>query len=352
MKEKKTNSFRGKVISSAQKQKESKGGRKYLDLPKGVKMLKIPEGLRSFTLDFMPYEVTNKKHLERDDAAGVAVPGTLWYRSPLRIHKNVGSDSETVICPRTIGKPCPICEYQVKRIREGADKEEFKLLYPQERSLYVVIPVGHKDFDEVPMVWDMADFLFQETLIEELRENDENEDFFSLENGKTASLRLKWKEMGKSSFPEIVSITFSEREDGYKESVMEDIPDLDGMLKVLSYEEIHAKFFFAPEEVEVEGGTDNEDAPPARTRKSIERVPKKEKDEVVDDNVDDGRDTGTVRKSDIKEATTRTRRRSAPVKEEEEKCPHGHRFGIDTDDFKECNKCKIWEDCIDEKEKK
>ena len=125
---KKSSSFRGKVVSSFEKQKEAKGGRGYLNLPKGVKLFRFPDDARSFKMDFLPYEVTNAKHPELNEAEGIAVQGSLWYRSPFKVHSNVGSDNETVVCPRTFGKKCPICEYQREIIKKGADKEEFKLL--------------------------------------------------------------------------------------------------------------------------------------------------------------------------------------------------------------------------------
>jgi len=34
------------------------------------------------------------------------------------------------------------------------------------------------------------------------------------------------------------------------------------------------------------------------------------------------------------------------------KCPHGHKFGVDTDDFDECDDCNVWDKCIDKKEGK
>ena len=32
-------------------------------------------------------------------------------------------------------------------------------------------------------------------------------------------------------------------------------------------------------------------------------------------------------------------------------CPYGHKFGKHTDKFLDCNKCAIWEDCVDHKER-
>lgn len=39
-------------------------------------------------------------------------------------------------------------------------------------------------------------------------------------------------------------------------------------------------------------------------------------------------------------------------KKQENECPHGHIFGKDTEDYDECDKCKVWEACIAIKEGK
>jgi len=36
-----------------------------------------------------------------------------------------------------------------------------------------------------------------------------------------------------------------------------------------------------------------------------------------------------------------------PLPAKKDKCPHGHVFGKDCDEYKECGKCPLWEDCSD-----
>lgn len=383
MAKERSTSFRGKVVSSSERLRESKNTRVYLEVPKGIKTFKFPDNIKEFQLDFLPYIVTSKRHAERDDTPGeeVAIPGSLWYRAVVKTHKNVGGKEVTVACPKVYGLKCPICEYQVKRIKDGADKEEFKLLYPQERSLYWVIPIGHKDYKEDPMVWDMSDFLFQETLVDVLKENPENEDFFTLDKGKTATLRLKWKKIGKNNFPEVVDITFKKRAP-YEEAILDELPSLDDMIKVMSYEELDAAFFDIDEE---DAGklkdTDDEEPPVRQSRRAPVKEEAEEEDPpprrkpVKEEEEPPVRSRRTPVKEEEEEPPVRSRR--APAKEEEEedtppprrstrktepddeapkggkdKCPHGHRFGADTDKFDECDKCAIWDDCIEAKEAK
>lgn len=358
MTKERSHSFKGKIVSSAEKQKKSsRGGKAYIELPKGIEFLKLPDNAKSVKLDFLPYIITSEHHPERDDKAGVALPGTPWYRLPVKVHIKVGANNEAVICPRVFGKKCPICEYQVKRIKEGADKEEFKLLYPQERSLYIVIPVGVKDLEEKPYVWDMSDFLFQETLIEELQEDPDNEDFFTLEYGKTANLRLKWKEIGKSNFPEIVSITFEDREP-YGEEVLDDIPSLDDCIKVLPYADLEAKFFDLDKEEDAGKIDDRE--PDEGESKRTKRYGRQEKKEEPEQEPEPQEETPPRRSRNRapepepepeEEKPARSSRKEEKSKGSD-KCPHGHKFGEDTDKFpKDCDKCQIWDDCIDVYEK-
>jgi hypothetical protein len=360
MKEKKSN-FKGRLVNSYKKQKEAKSGFGYFNLPKGVEMFKLPEDVRTFDLDFVPYKVTNERHLDRNAEEGFAIAGSLWYRSPIKVHRNVGADNETVICPTTVGKKCPICEYRIKRIKEGADKEEFKLLYPQERSVYAIIPL-EKGFEQVPMPWDMSDFLFQETLMEELAENEDNENFFTLENGKTVHLRLRWKEISKNKYPEVVSIDFEDREP-YDDAVLEDVPNLDEMVKVLSYDEIFAKFFneeISDDKIE-EVKDDGDDDPQESTRKKYRGRTKTSDDE--EEEKEEKKVTPPVRRqrkpasdeSDViekeKEEPVTSRRTRTERTSSKDKCPYGYTFGVDTDKYKECEKCEIWDECDEQKEK-
>ena len=283
MKEKKS-SFRGKVSKNAQKQKQAGASYGYLNLPKGAHMYGIDGEPKSIVLDFLPYIVTDHKHPDMDANDGIAVVGSEWYRRGFKVHRNVGSDRDnsTVICPTSIGKKCPICEHQKKRFDDGAPKEETKELYPRSRFLYVVVPIDQAKYEAVPHIWDVSQFLFQDTLTDELDRNDVNEIFPDLAEGKTLTLNLKWKPIPKSDkkFAETRSIDFEDREP-YPEAIRKEIPSLDDMLHVLSYEEIYNKFFEIEEDdagalkevADDEGDTDSStNIVPERTRKTTTRT--------------------------------------------------------------------------------
>ena len=41
---------------------------------------------------------------------------------------------------------------------------------------------------------------------------------------------------------------------------------------------------------------------------------------------------------------------STEKKSKTTKCPHGYKFGVDTDENDECDDCPLWDACIDKKE--
>lgn len=362
--EKSKSNFRGKVGKDGQKSDKPES---YLNLPKGVELYIAESEVRKVKLDFLPYVVSDSNHPCKDEKEGIALEGNLWYRRPFKVHRNVGSDNRKFICPKSIGKPCPICDYQKKMFNEGRPKEETTPLYPQTRSLYIVLPLDQKGFEEIPYVWDMANTMFQEILIEELGEDPSNEVFPDLEEGKTLEVRLKWKTIGEKGkpFPEATNITFLDREP-YDDKILDEVPDLDKVLKVLSYEELSNKFFELDNEEKGGKLKDvNEDEPRTERRRRSEPADDKEKEPTRRSS------RREIEKED--EPPTRVSRRS--VREEKEKddepptrssrrerdsekkptgknpCPHGHKFGIDIDNTDDCPDCESYDDCLDESEK-
>jgi len=346
--------FKGGVIDTAEKREQAKSSFGYLSLPKGIRTFSIKEGTRKIKIDILPYEVTDSKHPDNIINSNVANKGDLWYKRPIKVHRNIGADNESIICPKSIGKPCPVCEHQKKRFNEGADKEETRELYARPRNLYVIIPVDIYE-DHMPeeiCVWDMSQSLFEDVLIEELRDDPENEIFPSLENGKTLELTLKWETLGKNTYPKVRKIDFIDRKP-YDENTLDDVPDLDEMLKILPYKEIENKFFEL--NLEDQGGTlseVNEESEEPRRRKVFAET---EKNEEFEEPASHRRRTKIDKKDDkpkedIPVERPRRRRPEPEEKVEEDKtkkCPYKHNFGIDNDRFDECYECNSFDDCYD-----
>jgi hypothetical protein len=357
MAKKRQSKFKGKVNRNVETQETASSSYGYLILPKGVNMYKPDPGGR-VRLDVMPYIVSDKKHLDRDEEYEIAIPGEPWYKKPYKVHKNIGPNDESVVCPRTFGKPCPICEHRLQLTKEGeTDKEALKALAAKDRNLYVVIPLGHKDYDETPHIMDISWWLFQDLLNDELEEDESNEVFPDLEEGKTLKIRWDSKKIDKGQpYAEVSRIDFVDREEAYDESIMDEVPDLDKVLKVLPYKELEALFFDEDidddDEVDEDFDEVDEDEIPKRKKKTTRKV--KEED---DDDDEKPKRKKTTRKpdpepeeddDDDEEAPKKKKRKKATPKG---KCPYGYEYGVDADEKEECNSCDLWDDCLTEKEK-
>ena len=370
MSTKRKSKFSGRVAKDAQRQQSAASNYGYLQLPRGVNVFKETPGGK-VKLDIMPYVVTNEHHMDRDEAAGIAIPGELWYKAPFKLHRSIGASNDSYVCLQTIGKKCPICEHKARMTKEGAPKEETDPLRPNLRNLYVVIPIGEKDLEEKPYIWDISQYLFQNLLNEELEESPENEVFPDLEEGKTLRIRFDSKTIGTSKpFAEASRIDFEDRKEAYDEAILDDIPDLDSILKILSYKELEAKF------LEIETDDDEkEEEKPSRKRKSVEeeeeeeekpvrkrKTPDPEPEEEEEEEEKPVRKRKETPKEEPEEEEEKPIRKRKPAEEEEEEkpvrkssggpaCPYGHTFGKDCEKFDDCETCKLWDDCIEAQDK-
>lgn len=393
-KSKRKSKFRNKVAKNTHKQRTQGTSYGHLNLPKGINVFKEEPGGRA-ALDFLPYVVTDEYHMDRDTEDGIAVPGNpdtdLWYKKPYRLHRNIGSENKSVVCPTTWGKPCPICEYKATRLKDGAEYDEVKELKPSLRNLYLVVPIGMKDYKEEPHIWDISQYLFQEKLNEELEENEEAGRFPDLEEGLTVRIRFSEQSFGKTKFAETSRIDFEEREEGgYREDILATLPSLDDCISCPSYEEVEAMFFEMDTVKEGDGQEpEPEETKPARSfrrgNKTDKEVSEPESEEsgtdIEDENVcaacggtgvnSRGGECRPCKGSGMRQipsepepspASTPVRRRAARKTEPEQKeskprarqiredCPYAYKFGVDTDQHEECDECEKWDDCIEAKE--
>lgn len=404
-------SFRDKVTQDVQRQKKAESSFGYLSLPKNVSTFSPDPGSKVL-MDIIPYTVTDPKHPDRNAEAEIAVPGELWYRRPFKIHRNVGSDNDTVVCLASIGAKCPICEHRAKRANaKDVEKEELDALRPSNRVLYVVIPIGIRKVEEVPHIMDISHYNFQKLLNEEVEEKEEYADFPSLDSGYTLRVRFDSKTVGNSKpYAEASRIDFEERDQQYDESILDDVPNLDKVLVIMDYETLKAKFFELDTD-EATGDDDiatddeerkpvrrgrkvqkEEDEEPEEEKKPTRRAPKEEesdytweqiekktmtglvtliqREELDIDNPDDfepeelrvmvAKELGikvpkTKPKEEEPEEEKKPMRRKAPAKKDEDdddnKCPHGFRFGVDINKKEACDSCDVWDECREAKKR-
>lgn len=352
MSRKKRTIQRGMVSRNIRRRKRETSSYGYLKLPKNVRLINIDDDVNEIFMDFLTYEVTDKNHPDAVDGATV---GMDFWRRPYKVHRNVGVDSDTVVCPTSIGKPCPICEYMTQLRKEGKEWDVIKEFKPSERALYPVIPIDLPKHEEKVYVWDMSDFIFYKELEDYLEKNPEDRDFYLFDEGKTMRIRLKWKELGSNKFFETIILSCEDRE-AYDESILDETPAIDDLLEIMSYKDLEAKFLQLTDEEkpEEEPEEEEEEAKPARKPKTQRGRPRKkeekeEKEELEDDDIDEE----LPEAEDTKKPARKPRSKPTPKKEQDEEnpCPHGYVFGVDTDKYKECSTCTEWDLCIDEKDR-
>lgn len=376
MTKKKKSSFRGRVKSNASRQSTGNTNN-YLKLPKDMKLY-IPTPGKTEKFDVIPYKVSIKNHPDLHE--GFPTVGDNWYRFPFKTHKDVGADNETVICPKTFKDPCPVCEHKTERSKAGAEQDELKGYYAKDRDLFAIIPKAHKKLDEEVHIMDMSWWLFQKYLNKEFEENEDYELFPDLEEGYT--LRVRWSEetFQKSTYAEAGRIDFDPRKKPYKESILKEVPCLEKILHVLSYDELTAKFH----EMESEDEDEKETKKSKRKKKSNKKKKDKKKveltwdditdmglpelSEVIDSNSldvnsEDYEDVQELQEEVAKElgielpkkksAKKKTTSKKKDKKEGKETCPEGFKYGKDTDEAKtrgKCDKCNLWDDCVKKQE--
>jgi hypothetical protein len=360
-------SFKDRVVANAEKQKSRGSQYGYLSLPSGIQVYKEEANTKAL-LDFIPYEVTDPKHLDRDEDKGTALVGDPWYRKPYLLHRNIGAANEAIVCPTTVGKKCPIHEHRQKRTRDGdASQEEIKAMNAQFRSLYLIVPRDDKKHKEELHIWDIADGNFQKQLNKELHENPENGVFPDPEDGLTLKVRLEEEVFGKNKYAKADRIDFEDRKPIEKE-FLEDVPNLDEVLTILSYDEIYAKFFEIDEPPAGDGKRETKepedtarerrrdrDKEPEDTR-SERRRERDNKEPEDDPRRARGRDREPDKAPDKEpepDRSSRRRERERESAKDELECPvEEGAFGVKTDKFRECDKCKIWEQCSDERDRR
>jgi len=362
--------FKQKVAANSHKQKTQATQYGHLKLPRNVSVFKEEPGSR-VRLDILPYVVTDGNHPDRDDENGIALPGELWYKRPYKLHRGVGVENASVVCPTSFGKPCPICEYRARLLKEGGDKATIAALKPSLRNLYVVVPKDSKTYEEKPHIWDISQFLFQNQLNEEIEENEDYAVFPDLEEGLTLRIRFSEETFQKNKYALTSRIDFEERDEQYDESILKEVPNLDEVLDVLPYSKIEALFFGTELNVYEDEDEDEEEEITTRKRKAkslredpqfnkLMKEEEEEEDEGEDDEEDSSYDDEDIEDDNVepddeedddeepKKAPTRTRTKKTVSNNN--KCPYGHKFGIDCEKYDECDDCDLWEECLEEKE--
>ena len=363
-------SFRDKVNYNSNQQRNKAANYGHLSLPKGINVFKEEPNSR-VQLDVLPYIVTDDRHPDRDEERGVAVKGSQWYRRPYKLHRNVGAENTAYVCPTSIGKKCPICEYRAKLLADGANWQDdsVKSLRPSDRNIYYVVPKNDKKLDDKPHIWDISQFLFQNKLNDELEENPDYGEFPDLENGYTLKIRFSEESIGTNKYADTSRIDFEQRDYVYDDKLIEGLGSLDEILVIKEYKELADLFFEA-------GEGDGDPKPAARADRSETTRPRETSERASSTRP---RDTAARESSERPASEARPKDEPKPAEQQrstftrsktggdakpedkpagdqrqeraasgaKDQCPHGHKFGVDNDKFDECENCKVWSGCCD-----
>lgn len=263
------NEMRDRARQRAADAKNRGSGTGTLAIPEGTDMLKAREG--TMRLDVIPYRITKKTNPEvRTHGAKI---GSLWYERTYWIHFALGVEEQMVICPKTIGQPCPVDEDQAHMRKDpNANEDEVKALRAKERQLFNVIDLDSPE--KGIQLFECSYHLFGKLLEQEIREGDESlGGFADIEDGLTLKVRFSKAQMGQNAFLEATRIDFVPRKRAYPATILDEALDLDDILKVPTYEEIQAIYQPAA------GETAEPEAPPARTVRPAAARPPPEADE-------------------------------------------------------------------------
>jgi len=360
-----------------QAEKSQSHGPNYLKIPDGKKISFFQPKEGEFELDFIPYEVTIKDHPK-----GMR-PGDLWPQKSIKVHYGIGAEERPYICPKTIGKKCPICETRAEMANDpNADEKLIKDLAPKERTLYQLYDL--KDEKKGLQLWDYSYHLFEKRLLADINKTESGAGtrkrtstphggFADLSGGQTLILSFIEKKMGSNKFYECDRVDAEDRDD-YEDDVLEQALDLDSIIEVLDYDKLKA-LFLAIDEKDLEKDDDEpaptrgrnkkqeeveETAPTRRSRKEEpEEVPVRDRNKKQEE----PEPTPTRGRRGAKEpepeeepepTPTRGRRGASTTEEATPKCIAGGKFGVDADMHDACYDCndETYAACVAKKNSK
>lgn len=334
-------------------------------------------------INIIPYTIKSKNHpLVKKGEFEV---GDKDYVMDIFVHRGVGPSEASVLCLKnTYGKPCPICE-QSALLRKQGKEDEAGALKPSRRVFYNVQDLKNPD---VLKVFEASHYLFEKELIDEARDDEEGGfvDFADEESGKEIKFRCSKTSKGGFEFNEFKSFSFEDRDENIPDELLESAISFDEIMNVPTYEEAE-KILYGRDEDD-DGEDEEEDEVPAK-KSSKKAVAKDEDDDDADDEEEPAPKKTAKKKPAVEEddededldedeeeeekPAKKPAKKSKVVEEDDDdeqededdeppakkpskkekdcsgdckKCPFGHKFGEDTDEFDDCDDCDVWDKCI------
>jgi len=244
-------------VRGAANERKKGGGLSTISLPEGVEFFSLNQGKNAF--DILPYEVTVGNHPE-------VKKGDLWYERTFWLHRDVGPEEKSFVCPlKTAGQPCPVCEeYNKLKKDKDADKAVLDALRPKKRQLFAVVDKGPKASGDI-QVLEISYYCFGKHLDTLLSDEDYAEfaGFADLEGGFTLRVIMGKEAADDFSYLSAARVDFAPRKRDYPEAILDDVPNLDTVLKIPTYEQMDAAFNGVEVEEEQGGATEEEEPPTA-----------------------------------------------------------------------------------------
>ena len=336
-------------------------------------------------INIIPYTIKSKNHpLVKKGEFEV---GDKDYVMDIFVHRGVGPSEASVLCLKnTYGKPCPICE-QSALLRKQGKEDEAGALKPSRRVFYNVQDLKNPD---TLKVFEASHYLFEKELIDEARDDEEGGfvDFADEESGKEIKFRCSKTSKGGFEFNEFKSFSFEDRDENIPDELLESAISFDEIMNVPTYEEAEKILYGRDEDEdsedneeeeeevpakksskkavakdEEEDDADNEEEPaPKKTAKKKPAVEEDDEDEDLDEDEEEEEKPAKkpAKKSKVVEENDDDEQEDEddepPAKETSKKekdcggdckkCPFGHKFGEDTDEFDDCDDCDVWDKCI------
>jgi len=250
-----------------------------LSLPEGTNLFSLKSD-KAVRLDILPYTV-GKGNPWADE-------GELHYERTYFVHRGIGVENNSYVCPQKIlGKKCPVCEYRAKLAKDpDADEQLIKDLGPKERQLFNVIDTQNRD--KGVQLWDISFHLFGKALDARIRnadEDDEYENFAELKDGLTLKLGIEEGHYGRISFFRVETIDFKSRKEDYDEDILEEVHNLDEVIKIIPYDELKKILLQTEEEDEDEKSTSKKKSKKKKSKKKQQQ--EDEEDEEEEDEEED-----------------------------------------------------------------
>ncbi len=287
------------------------GGKTYLNTANhSVTWFKPEAGVNKISI--VPYVIATDRHPQKLAKDGFD------YKLDFYLHKNVGPNEETVVCPKeTYNKRCPVCEEKQKlQVTHEWDDPEVKALKPTRKSLYNVLPASGELAGEA-CLWEVSHFLFEKELLEEAENGaDEFITFADLEDGRIIVFRATEEVFKKAKYFKYKKFDFETRKP-ISEDVADSMIPLDSILVLLSYDAI--KNIFEGIETEEEDEAEEEVTP-------VKRKAKRTPEPIEDDEVpfDDGKYPADEEEEEeeeekpVRRAKPKRKVEPAPVEEDED----------------------------------